>query len=94
MYIDKINLYNGSNNDLPHYPFIQVACKIAYTTCCFILVALRTRYRTKSFLLNWAFNTMKQENHPWLQNVQYLLWQTGLGNILLWDNQKSGIRNV
>ena len=30
---------------------------------------------------------MKQENHPWLQNIQYALWQVGLGNI--WFHPKN-----
>ena len=30
---------------------------------------------------------MKQENHPWIQNIQYALWQIGLGNF--WQNPKS-----
>ena len=29
---------------------------------------------------------MKQANHPWLQNIQYALWQIHLGNI--WHDPK------
>ena len=52
-----------------------------------ILYWLRLEHSTKNLLLNKAFDTMKQENHPWIQNLQYALWQIGLGNI--WQNPKA-----
>ena len=46
-----------------------------------ILYWLRLENDTKNLFLNQAFDTMKQENHPWLQNIQYALWQIGLRNV-------------
>ena len=56
-----------------------------------VLYWLRLEKGTENTLLNKAFNTMKQENHPWLQNIQYSLWQVGLGNI--WFNPKTCKKN-
>ena len=50
------------------------------------LVWLRLEHGTKNLLLNKAFETMKQENHPWIQNLQYMLRQIGLGDI--WQSPK------
>ena len=56
-----------------------------------VLYWLRLEKGTENTLLNKAFNTIKQENHPWLQNIQYSLWQVGLGNI--WFNPKTCKKN-
>ena len=72
-------------NELGRYP-IQIR-----RTVLAVLYWLRLEKGTENTLLNKAFNTMKQENHPWLQNIQYSLWQVGLGNI--WFNPKTCKKN-
>ena len=72
-------------NELGRYP-IQIR-----RTVLAVLYWLRLENGTENTLLNKAFNTMKQENHPWLQNIQYSLWQVGLGNI--WFNPKTCKKN-
>ncbi len=39
---------------------------------------LRMEQGTEDLLLNKAFNSMKRENHPWLQNVYCFLCKIGL----------------
>ena len=68
-------------NELGRYP-IQIR-----RTVLTVLYWLRLEKGTENTLLNKAFNTMKQENHPWLQNIQYALSQVGLGDI--WFHSKN-----
>ena len=68
-------------NDLGRFPIKIRSMVLA------ILYWLRLEHGTKNFLLNKAFDAMKQENHPWIQNIQYALWQIGLRNV--WQKLKS-----
>ncbi len=43
----------------------------------------RLEQGTENTLLNKAFIVTKEENHPWLQNIKYLLYKIGLGDIWL-----------
>ena len=72
-------------NELGRYP-IQIRMTVLA-----VLYWLRLEKGTENTLLNKAFNTMKQENHPWLQNIQYALWQVGLGDI--WFHLKNCEKN-
>ncbi len=44
----------------------------------------RLAHGSENPLLNYAYKTMCDENHKWLQNIKVLLYSTGLGNI--WEN--------
>ena len=44
---------------------------------------LRLENGTNNIILNNAYNCVKQENHDWIQSIQYLLSLNGLGNIWL-----------
>ena len=63
------------------------------STVLVILYWLRLEHGTNNVLLNKAFDTTKQENHPWIQNIQYALWQIGLGDVSVWQNPKSFEKN-
>ncbi len=44
---------------------------------------LRMEEGTENVLLNNAFNSMKRENHPWLQNVYFFLFKIRLKEVWL-----------
>ena len=48
-----------------------------------ILYWWRLEQGTVNPLLNRAYNTMKEENHQWLQNIQFFLFNIGMGDIWL-----------
>ena len=38
-------------------------------------------------LLNAAFKEMNNNNHEWIQNIKYLLYKLGMGN--LWEHKNT-----
>ena len=56
----------------------------------------RLEHGAETPLLNHAYNTMKSENHIWLQNIYYFLVSIGLGHV--WTNigslDKEALKNI
>ena len=48
---------------------------------------LRLNSGTKNTILNEAYNTVRSENHEWIQSIQYLLSSNGFRNVWLRPNE-------